>query len=462
MLLTEQDYLHALNEAFKTLRKRFLYVILFSSVVLGSIFGLVLYTYPPTTNEYLSYSFIWDGIKIQRNLHKSYDNVSFTITYSDSVIQKYIFDITYDPSTPHMDGYLLSRNATPLLYGKLGEAFINAWGNWTPKNGWVEHPWMSGFAIEGLISLAEYMKDPRPLVYALALCDFAELSMLNGRFFSSDQHAWIYTPDLGRTASGIMEAYKLTGYMGYFECVRDYFRLMSKWNRAPNGAIYYSNISYSEEARFQIIPDYVFMYLAPLAQYAQLTNNETIYDDVVTMVLGYIEYLKADNGLYYSSFNVSSGLPDAMLGWSRGNGWVLAGFGEILSCLPSTHENYTRISSEFQALARVLSSCLDNYTLHYEVQNVTSNIDSSGMILYAYGLKLGIYELQALDKSVFNNNMKLTFLNVENNYFYVDGTLTHVSHDRCDIYFSSPPKYSFALYLLMRVKNEIAQTECSG
>src|SRR5438270_4669348 len=92
------------------------------------------------------------------------------------------------------------------------------------------------------------------------------------------------------------------------------------------------------QARYWI--DDVWMISALQLQAWRATHERRFLDRAAFMARLYIARLQQPNGLFHHGEN-------APLSWGRGNGWVAAGFAEILSDLPKDHPDYPVIEAGY-------------------------------------------------------------------------------------------------------------------
>ncbi len=100
-----------------------------------------------------------------------------------------------------------------------------------------------------------------------------------------------------------------------------------QWDRTTADGI-------TSEARYWI--DDMFMITALQVQAFRATGDTKYLDRAALTMSAYLDKLQQTNGLFFHA-------PDSQFYWSRGNGWVAAGMGELLRSLPKDHPKRARI-----------------------------------------------------------------------------------------------------------------------
>lgn len=93
--------------------------------------------------------------------------------------------------------------------------------------------------------------------------------------------------------------------------------------------------------------DDMFMITAVQAQATRATNESKYIDRAAKEMVVYLDSLQKDNGLFHHA-------PDVPFFWGRGNGWIAAGFAELLRTMPGDHANRERIMNGYKKMMATL------------------------------------------------------------------------------------------------------------
>jgi unsaturated rhamnogalacturonyl hydrolase len=93
--------------------------------------------------------------------------------------------------------------------------------------------------------------------------------------------------------------------------------------------------------------DDMFMITAVQAQATRATNDQQYVDRAAREMVVYLDSLQRDNGLFYHA-------PDVPFFWGRGNGWMAAGFAELLRTLPENHPERKKIMDGYKKMMATL------------------------------------------------------------------------------------------------------------
>ena len=96
--------------------------------------------------------------------------------------------------------------------------------------------------------------------------------------------------------------------------------------------------------------DDIYMIGSLQVQAYRATGKMIYLERAALEIDSYIEKLQQDNGLFYHAL-------DAHFYWGRGNGWVAAGFAELLSVLPKSNPHYQSI---LKGYTKMMKTLLDN------------------------------------------------------------------------------------------------------
>ena len=95
------------------------------------------------------------------------------------------------------------------------------------------------------------------------------------------------------------------------------------------------------EARYWI--DDMYMITAVQVQAYRATGDSKYLDRAAKAMVAYLDKLQQPNGLFFHA-------PDSQFYWGRGNGWMAAGFAELLRALPESHPNRARVMQGYRTM----------------------------------------------------------------------------------------------------------------
>lgn len=95
--------------------------------------------------------------------------------------------------------------------------------------------------------------------------------------------------------------------------------------------------------------DDMFMITAIQSQAYKVTGDRKYIDRAANEMVMYMDSIQRPNGLFFHA-------PDVPFFWGRGNGWMAAGFTELLKALPEDHPQYTRIMQGYKTMMASLKT----------------------------------------------------------------------------------------------------------
>lgn len=155
--------------------------------------------------------------------------------------------------------------------------------------------------------------------------------------------------------------------------------------RIGNGAIAHSEYVLSPWV------DTLYYASAPLARAYAATGEDRYATEAVHQALLSSEYLRdATTGLFFHDANVDTGRHTDWF-WSRGNGWVIMAFADVLRLTPSTTPGWSELLSIYRSLATGLLRLQHPSGLWRIVpENPESHLETSGTTMIATGLAAGV------------------------------------------------------------------------
>ncbi|MFP4550205.1 MAG: glycoside hydrolase family 88 protein [Spirochaetales bacterium] len=137
--------------------------------------------------------------------------------------------------------------------------------------------------------------------------------------------------------------------------------------------------------------DTLYYAAAPLAKAYSLTGEAAYAKEALRQCLLHAELLRDPlTGLFFHDYDPTLQFRTTGF-WSRGNGWVIVSFAEVLARVPQTMPGYAELRDHFVALATALLR-LRHATGLWRIipDNPDSHLETSGSVMIALGLALGI------------------------------------------------------------------------
>ena len=138
----------------------------------------------------------------------------------------------------------------------------------------------------------------------------------------------------------------------------------------------------TSQTRFWI--DDIYMIGALQVQAFRATGNQIYIERAASEMVAYIDSLQQDNGLFFHG-------PEAHFFWGRGNGWVAAGFAEVLSELPESHPHFQAILAAYKKMMNTLIHFQgEDGMWHQLLDNKESFKESSCSAMFGFAMASGV------------------------------------------------------------------------
>lgn len=185
--------------------------------------------------------------------------------------------------------------------------------------------------------------------------------------------------------------FRKTGDERYRKALDKIYSQLEKQPRLKNGNFWHKAIY-----PYQIWLDGVYMALPFMAEYAEISENAGIYDDIYNQ-LENIRCLMRDmkTGLYFHGYdekrsqcwaNPETGLSHEF--WLRAMGWFCAGLADLCGIVPHNHRLYTLCAEMLSGLLESLSACSNSDGTFCQLpakSGISGNYtETSGTLLFAY------------------------------------------------------------------------------
>ncbi len=165
--------------------------------------------------------------------------------------------------------------------------------------------------------------------------------------------------------------------------------------RGPEGAILHR--AWTPE----VWVDTLYYSAAVLARGYELTQNNDYLEEAVTQCRAHTKLLRdGSTGLYFHEWDPRSGRRTANF-WSRGNGWIMMSYAEVLDVLPSDHPDYGELVEDFRRLVSALLRLQQSRGLWRIVpEEPDSSLETSGsamnLVALARGIQSGVLQRYVL------------------------------------------------------------------
>lgn len=130
--------------------------------------------------------------------------------------------------------------------------------------------------------------------------------------------------------------------------------------------------------------DDVYMIGCLQVQAYRATEQMVYLERAASEIDSYIRKLQQPNGLFFHGEN-------APFFWGRGNGWVAAGFAELLSVLPETNPHYRSIANCYTKMMKTLiDNQSDDGMWHQLIDHSESFKETSATAMFGFAMATGV------------------------------------------------------------------------
>jgi len=148
-----------------------------------------------------------------------------------------------------------------------------------------------------------------------------------------------------------------------------------QWNDTLPGGL-------SSQTRYWIDDIYMISFLQVEAYRA--TGKMVYLERAALEIDSYIKRLQQPNGLFFHG-------TDAPFYWGRGNGWVAAGFAELLSELPESNPHFQSILNAYKKMMRTLvENQSEDGMWHQLIDKSDSFKETSSTAMFGFAMALGV------------------------------------------------------------------------
>lgn len=176
-------------------------------------------------------------------------------------------------------------------------------------------------------------------------------------------------------------------YYRLFEDTKDY--VLHRQIRTPDG-----NFMRETPEKYTVWSDDMYMGIPFLVQAARLSENvaerNKIYDDAVAQVFAFNSYVyNKEDGLYQHAQYLKR--KESQPYWSRANGWALWAVTHLLTYLPKSHQQYSKLLRHYRKLVKTLVGYQDISGLwHNVIDRRDAYLETSGSAIFAYCMARGV------------------------------------------------------------------------
>ncbi|MBC8127512.1 MAG: glycoside hydrolase family 88 protein [Gloeobacteraceae cyanobacterium ES-bin-144] len=128
------------------------------------------------------------------------------------------------------------------------------------------------------------------------------------------------------------------------------------------------------------------MYMIPMIQVQafRATQDSKYLDRAALTMCAYLDRLQEANGLFFHGI-------DSKFYWGRGNGWMAAGFAELLRTLPKDHSKHARILAGYhKMMAGLLANQDDTGMWRQLIDKPASWPETSGTAMFTFAMVTGV------------------------------------------------------------------------
>jgi len=130
--------------------------------------------------------------------------------------------------------------------------------------------------------------------------------------------------------------------------------------------------------------DDIYMISSLQVQAYRATGKLIYLERAAAEVDAYIEKLQQPNALFFHG-------PEAHFFWGRGNGWVAAGFAELLTVLPKSNPHYHSILKGYKKMMKTLVEHQDEDGMwHQLIDKMESFKETSSSAMFGFAMVVGV------------------------------------------------------------------------
>jgi unsaturated rhamnogalacturonyl hydrolase len=130
--------------------------------------------------------------------------------------------------------------------------------------------------------------------------------------------------------------------------------------------------------------DDIYMIGCLQVQAFRATGNMIYLERAASEIDSYIQKLQQPNGLFHHGI-------DAPFFWGRGNGWVAAGFAELLSVLPKKNPHFSSILNGYKKMMKTLLDYQsDDGMWHQLIDKPESFKETSSTAMFGFAMTIGV------------------------------------------------------------------------
>jgi rhamnogalacturonyl hydrolase YesR len=216
------------------------------------------------------------------------------------------------------------------------------------------------------------------------------LNRLEQNFLSLDESLLPKPDHVDNTVFGIvpLQLYLQTGKQAYYTFGMDFANRQwtmpsnpSSENREKYTALLAKGLSW--QTRFWVDDMYMITSIQSRAYLA--SNDEKYINRAAHEMIAYLDSIQQPNGLLFHHAET------APFFWGRGNGWMAAGMTDLLSHLPESNPNRTRILQEYRKMMATLKSYQNAEGLWNQlIDEPEAWTETSGSAMFAYAMITGV------------------------------------------------------------------------
>jgi unsaturated rhamnogalacturonyl hydrolase len=263
---------------------------------------------------------------------------------------------------------------------------------------YVEWKYWNGVLNIGMMELYKFTGEDKYKQQALSnykfifdnLSFFDALKKAGFKNYGTDQmFRWDMLDDCGAMGAGLIEVYKLEKdkeYRNYINQTADY--ILNKEHRLHDGTL-----SRTGPYNMTLWLDDLYMSVPFLARYAQLTNDDRVFEFAAKQIIRFTNYLYDKSvGIYYHCYFDSLKV-NGVAHWGRANGWSIMAQVNLLAAIPDNFPMKDTLLAIFRQQVNGLARYQSESGLWHQLLDKTdSYLETSCSAMFTYAIAKGVNE----------------------------------------------------------------------
>jgi unsaturated rhamnogalacturonyl hydrolase len=193
--------------------------------------------------------------------------------------------------------------------------------------------------------------------------------------------------DCGAMGAGLIDVYNMEKnkeYRKYIEKAADY--ILNKEHRLPDGTL-----ARTGPYNMTLWLDDLYMSVPFLARYAQLTDDNKVFEFAARQIIQFTKYMYDENaGIYYHCY-IDSLKINGVAHWGRANGWSIMAQTNLLDALPADSPLRDTLLAIFRQQVNGLARYQSESGLwHQLLDKPDSYLETSCSAMFTYAIAKGV------------------------------------------------------------------------